>query len=100
MDRDPAMRNDYWFHRAHSLHDGAHHQHHRPLDLCVPLWSADLEAEGLRRDAYWKSVLRRLGARPVTCTDCAGTGTVNSAETEPCATCDGNGEEWVHVTDD
>ena len=38
-DSTPSLRNDFWFHDAHSLHDEAHHQHHRPLDLCVPLWS-------------------------------------------------------------
>lgn len=30
---------DWWWHEAHSLHDQAHHLAHRPLDLCVPLWT-------------------------------------------------------------
>jgi hypothetical protein len=28
---------DWWYHEKHGLHDEAHHQHHSPLDLCVPL---------------------------------------------------------------
>jgi hypothetical protein len=26
-----------WYHAAHGLHDEAHHQVHRPMDVCVPL---------------------------------------------------------------
>jgi len=47
------------------------------------------------RDAYWKAKLREVGARPVTCLDCAGSGTVNAAETEPCESCDGSGTDWI-----
>lgn len=47
------------------------------------------------RTPYWRSVLRGLGARPATCSSCGGSGTVNSADTEPCETCDGSGEEWL-----
>jgi hypothetical protein len=35
---------DWWWHEAHQLHDNAHHQAHRPLDLCVPLWNATPES--------------------------------------------------------
>lgn len=27
----------WWWHKAHDLHDDAHHAAHRSLDLCVPL---------------------------------------------------------------
>ena len=33
----PEPGEAVWFHAAHGLHDEAHHQHHRPLDICVPL---------------------------------------------------------------
>ena len=38
--------NDFWWHEAHALHDGAHHQAHRPMDLCVPLWSRAAQEAG------------------------------------------------------
>ena len=58
-----APRNDEWFHAAHGLHDEAHHQHHRPLDLCVPLWSdAAVKAALSRADTTAPRALGELRA--------------------------------------
>lgn len=51
---------DWWWHEKHGLHDGAHHQHHEPLHLCVPLSTACPPSVLRRRAEAAEARLREL----------------------------------------
>lgn len=44
---DPSFEQS-WFHALHGLHDEAHHQHHDPLHVCVPVVMGKLSGQPLQ----------------------------------------------------